>query len=143
MTSTLKTMVSRGELDITDEAQTTETLESLAEDDGVTLVRRLGGVNFNIALNTKLAPTDDIHFRKAMAYALDYDAVCDSIYVGSVKATGPIMSGMTNAALSEDENPYSYNLDKAMEELKQSPYYEELTSGAMKVSLSYLSLIHI
>lgn len=139
VTSTLKTMVSRGELDITDEAQTPETLNSLAEDDGVTLVRRLGGVNFNIALNTKLAPTDDIHFRKAMAYALDYDAACNDIYTGSVKATGPIVAGMAAAALTEDENPYAYNLEKAKKELEQSPYYKDLTSGKMKVSLSYCS----
>ncbi len=40
------------------------------------------------------------------------------------------------SALSEDENPYKYDIDKAMEELKQSPYYDQLTSGEMKVNLS-------
>lgn len=136
VTSTMKTMVSRGELDVTDTAQTPDTLDAMVEKGGASLVRVLSGGNFNISLNTKLAPTDDVHFRKAMAYALDYDAVCNDIYVGSVKPSGPIISGMASA-LSQDENPYNYNLDKAKEELKQSPYYDQLISGEMKVTLSY------
>ena len=75
VTSTMKTMVSRGELDVTDTAQTPETLDSMVEKGGASLVRVLNGGNFNISLNTQLAPTDDVHFRRAMAYALDYDAV--------------------------------------------------------------------
>lgn len=136
VTSTMKTMVSRGELDVTDTAQTPETLDSMVEKGGASLVRVLNGGNFNISLNTQLAPTDDVHFRRAMAYALDYDTVNNDIYVGSIKPTGPIISGMASA-LSEDENPYKYDIDKAMEELKQSPYYDQLTSGEMKVNLSY------
>ena len=90
VTSTMKTMVSRGELDVTDTAQTPETLDSMVEKGGASLVRVLNGGNFNISLNTQLAPTDDVHFRRAMAYALDYDAVNNDIYVGSIKPTGPI-----------------------------------------------------
>ena len=102
VTSTMKTMVSRGELDVTDTAQTPETLDSMVEKGGASLVRVLNGGNFNISLNTQLAPTDDVHFRRAMAYALDYDTVNNDIYVGSIKPTGPIISGMASA-LSEDE----------------------------------------
>ena len=138
VTSTMKTMVSRGELDVTDGAQTPETYESMASEDGVTLVRTLSGGNFNISLNTQLAPTDDIHFRKAMAYALDYDSVINDIYVGSVKATGPIISGIAGA-MAEEDFPYVYDLDKAKEELEQSPYYDQLMSGEMTVTLSYCS----
>ena len=138
VTSTMKTMVSRGELDITDGAQTPETYESMASEDGVTMVRTLSTRNFNISLNTQLAPTDDIHFRKAMAYALDYDSVINDIYVGSVKSTGPIITGIAGA-LPESEFPYTYDLDKAKEELEQSPYYDQLISGEMVVTLSYCS----
>ena len=83
--TTVRTMITRNELDLTDDTQTNESLEAMTKADGVELVRTQTGNNFNIALNTKSAPTDDIHVRKAMAYALDYDQVCESIYQGSTK----------------------------------------------------------
>lgn len=133
--TTVKTMVSRNELDITSNTLTKETLDSVAVVNGMTLVRAKSGLSMNIALNTKMAPTDDIHFRKAMAYALDYDTVSASIYPDSTQPTGPIVSGAA-CALERGDNPYTFDLDKAVEELKQSPYYQELASGSMVVSLS-------
>ena len=121
--TTVKTMVSRNELDITSNTLTKETLDSVAVVNGMTLVRAKSGLSMNIALNTKMAPTDDIHFRKAMAYALDYDTVSASIYPDSTQPTGPIVSGAA-CALERGDNPYTFDLDKAVEELKQSPYYQ-------------------
>ena len=71
-----------------------------------------------------------------MAYALDYDQVCESIYQGSTKATGPILAGIAG---SLDSNPYAYDLDKAKAELKQSKYYDDLISGKKKITLTYCS----
>lgn len=136
--TTVKTMVSRNELDITSNTLTKETLDSVAAVSGMALVRAKSGLSMNIALNTKVAPTDDIHFRKAMAYALDYNTVSTSIYPDSTQPTGPIVSGAA-CALKQEDNPYTFDLDKAVAELKQSPYYQELTSGSMVVSLTYCS----
>lgn len=137
--STVKTMISRGELDITDDTQTPESLEALDAMDGITVIRTLSGVNFNVCLNTKAAPTDDIHVRKAMAFAVDYATACKSIYVGSSVPTGPIVKALTASSLDETEFPYTYDLEKAKAELEQSEYYDDLTSGKMKISLSYCS----
>ncbi len=134
--TTVRTMITRDELDLTDDTQTNESLKAMTKADGVELVRTQTGNNFNIALNTKSAPTDDIHVRKAMAYALDYDQVCESIYPGSTKATGPILAGIAG---SLDTNPYAYDLDKAKAELKQSKYYDDLISGKKKITLTYCS----
>lgn len=134
--TTVRTMITRNELDLTDDTQTNESLEAMAKTEGVKLVRTQTGNNFNIALNTKSKPTDDIHVRKAMAYALDYDQVCESIYPGSTKSTGPILAGLGGALKS---NPYAYDLDKAKKELKQSKYYDQLISGELKISLDYCS----
>jgi len=136
--TTVKTMVSRDELDITSNTLTKEILNSVVTVEGMSLVRAKSGLSMNIALNTKIAPTDDIHFRKAMAYALDYNTVSTSIYPESSQPTGPIVAGAA-CALAPEDNPYTFDLDKAAEELKQSPYYGDLTSGKMVVSLSYCS----
>lgn len=137
--STVKTMISRGELDITDDTQTPEALEVLNSMDGVTVIRALSGVNFNVCLNTKSAPTDDIHVRRAMAYAVDYDTVCNNIYVGSSVPTGPIVRALTASALDESEFPFTYDLEKAKKEIEESKYYNDLISGKRKITLSYCS----
>ena len=133
----MRTMFSRGEVDITNETQTEETYQELAAMEGATLTRAAQGVNFNICLNTKMAPTDDVHVRRAMAYAFDYDAMHQNIYVGSTKPTGPIDKGLAASALSESEMPYNYNLELAKAELEQSPYYAQLMDGSMTIALTW------
>lgn len=134
----MRTMMSRGELHISDDAQTPETYKALTDIEGVNLQRSMLGVNLNITLNTKLAPTDDIHVRKAMAYAFDYQSAADNIYIGSVKASGPIPVGMAGG-LTSDESPYYYSLEKAREEIEKSPYYQDLVDGKMAISFTYCS----
>ena len=135
----LRTMFSRGEIDFTNETQTEETYQELAAMEGATLIRAAMGFNFNICLNTKVAPTDDVHVRRAMAYAFDYEAMYSNIYVGSTKPTGPITKGLTASALSDAEMPYNYNLELAKAELEQSPYYAQLMDGSMTISLTWCS----
>ncbi|MDR2089954.1 MAG: ABC transporter substrate-binding protein [Clostridiales Family XIII bacterium] len=132
----LRTMMSRGEVDISYDAETQETYDALDELDGMTVVRLAMGTNLNLMLNTKLAPTDDIHLRRAMAYAMDYETLGTNIYPKSRTATGPIPSGF-KAALDASEFPYSRNLEKAKAELEQSPYREELLSGELPIALTW------
>lgn len=134
--TTVRTLVARNELDITDGTLAKETLDSIATVPGMEIVNGKSSLNFNITLNTKTAPTDDVHVRRAMAYAFDYDTACNQIYTGSTKPTGPIIAGMA-CALDESENPYTFDLEKAEEELKQSAYYDDLKSGAMQIELVY------
>lgn len=135
----VRTMISRGELHITNDAQTPEAYNAMDAMNGVDVVRPLSGVNVNLMLNTKGAPTDDIHVRRAMAYATDYETVINNIYIGSKKSTGPVVAGMTAAALTENDMPYRYDLKKAKEELKKSRYYSQLTSGQMSISFTWCS----
>lgn len=133
----VRTMISRGELDITGDSETHEAYEAMDAMDGVDVASYLSGVNFNLMLNTKAAPTDDVHVRRAMAYATDYDSIINNIFMGSEKSTGPVVLGMEAAALTESDMPYKYDLKKAEEELKQSEYYEQLTSGEMPISFTW------
>ena len=120
---TVRTLLSRGELEITDAIQTSENYAIIDQIPNVDLSYHFEGTNLNIVLNTKKPPTDDIHFRKALAYCLDYQQVIDKILLDS-RRTGPV------APSTPGYNPnlklYTLNLAKAEEELKQSPYYGKL-----------------
>jgi len=75
-------------------------------------------------MHTRKAPTDDIHFRKAIAYAFDYETVVTDIFPYTT-----MVKGVVNEILpgyNPSLEPYRRNLDKAMEELQQSAYYDQL-----------------
>ncbi|MFC2078112.1 ABC transporter substrate-binding protein [Candidatus Bipolaricaulota bacterium] len=72
-------------------------------------------------MNTKLAPTDDIHIRRMLAYAFDYDTFCEVVSGGCVRAYGYVPPSLLGY------NPrlyaYEFDLEKAQEELEKSKYY--------------------
>lgn len=103
--ATARTMVLRGELDIANQWLPPEVKKSLAARDGVHLVKEGGVGGFYIKLNTQKAPLDDVHCRRALAAAFDYEAGMSQVAItdkisGGVPARGPLPGGMlgyTNA----------------------------------------------
>ena len=120
---TVRTLMSRGELEITDHWQAHDNLVAIDQIPNTEVSSLFEGVVLKIMLNTKIPPTDDIHFRKALAYLFDYDTCIDMIFPGC-RRSGPI------APSTPGYNPnleiYTMDLAKAEEELKQSPYYDKL-----------------
>lgn len=116
----VRTAMANKELEITDEIQPLENYNTMDAFPGVDLVAYESGTNMNLCLNTKKAPTDDIHFRKAMAYAFDYNTVLEQIYPGAKRSLGTIPGVLPGA--NRDIKPYEYNLDKAKAELALSKY---------------------
>lgn len=116
----LKTLMSRRELEMTNRWCSGETLDSLAKIEGVEIASWPGGTVEFIAMNTKKAPLDDVHVRKALAWAFDYDAVVE-LSSGSVQARGPLASALPG----NDPDCFQYyrDLEKAKAELKKSKYY--------------------
>ena len=86
---------------------------------------------FYLKLNHKIAPTDDIHVRKAIAYAVDYKTVREVLYPG-VELRGPLPPALGDAYASDLPAP-EFNLEKAKAELKLSKY---AASGA-KITLTH------
>ena len=121
---TVRTLLSKRELEIGDQNQSLENLAALKKIEGVEIARYPFMSQWDITINTKKPPTDDIHFRKAMAWATDYDTVVNKILVGFVQAKGPVPQVLS----SHDPTLFQYhrNLDKAIEELKLSKYYGQL-----------------
>ncbi len=121
---TVRTMMARGELEVSDQWQGLESLNSLDALEGVDIATIYQGTVFYYMLHTKKPPTDDIHFRKAMAWAMDYKNLIEGIFPGSRPAIGPIAPGFPGH--NPDLVQYRRDLDKAMAELKQSKYYGKL-----------------
>jgi len=118
--STLRTMMTRRELDITDQWQTEESLKGLEQINGVGIATFSSGAMYDIMLNTKKPPTDDVHFRKALCYAFDYKTVLEKLFPAQTPAIGPVDSAVPG------HNPnlyqYTFNIEKAKEELAKSKY---------------------
>jgi len=122
--ATIKTMLSNGQLDITDQWQSKEAIDALAKLNGVTIASIPSTGEFYLMMNTKKPPTDDLHFRAAVTYAFDYPTVVDSIFIGSTQAAGPVPSSLPGH--DPDAVRYQRDTAKALEHLKMSKYYAEL-----------------
>lgn len=129
----VRTAMANKELEITDEIQPIENYNTMNDFDGVDVVAYESGTNMNLCLNTKKAPTDDIHFRKAIAYAFDYDVVLNDIYPGSKKCYGPVPGIIPGA--NPDIVPYTYDMEKAKEELSKSKYANN--PDQLKIDMSW------
>ncbi|NLS44296.1 MAG: ABC transporter substrate-binding protein [Firmicutes bacterium] len=131
---TVRTMLARRELEITDMWQPMENLLTAAKIEGVELAHLPCVQNLQIMLNTKRAPTDDIHFRKALAHCMDYNTISERIYIGSPVSQGPVISIMPGH--NRNLKLYEFDLEKAQEELRKSKYYNERSKYPVAVSWS-------
>jgi peptide/nickel transport system substrate-binding protein len=129
--ATVRTMMSRGELQITDQWQTVEALGALEEIEGVEVAAFPVLTEFYYMIHTKKPPTDDVHFRRAMAYAFDYEAAVGLEWPGTQQSRGPV------PAITAGHNPdvfvFTRDLDKAREELAQSKYADQLEDYPVEV----------
>ena len=118
-------MMRRGELDIMSQWASPETKRMAARIDGVTIVGEPGISEFQIKLNTKRPPLDDVHCRRALAAALDYDALMGQANVtpevaGAEPSRGPLLPGMLGYDGSAP--PYKRDMTLAAAELAQCKY---------------------
>jgi peptide/nickel transport system substrate-binding protein len=129
--ATVRTLMSRHELEITDQWQTIEALEALDAMGGVDVSAFPVLTEFYYMIHTQNPPTDDVHFRRAMAYAFDYDAAVALEWPGTKQSRGPV------PAITAGHNPdvfvFERDLDKAREELALSAYADELDAYPVEV----------
>lgn len=121
---TVRTLMAKGEIQITDQWQSPEAIRALDGIEGIEIARlSLGGV-FHYMIHTRTPPTDCIHVRRALAWATDYDTIANKIFPGFTQAIGPV------SAVVPGHDPtvfqYYFDLDKALEELRKSKYYGQL-----------------
>ena len=122
--ATIRTMMTRQELEITDQWQTVEALEALDELEGVDIIAFPVLTEFYYMVHTQKPPTDDVHFRRAMAYAFDYTTAVSLEWAGTQQSQGPVPA--ICAGFNPDVFVFKRDLDKAREELALSAYADQL-----------------
>lgn len=132
--ATVQTLMSRGELDITDEWQSQDNLRALDAMEGIDVTKMYTGAVVCLEMNTAKAPTDDIHFRKALAYLFDYETAREQIYSGAKKACGPVSESYEGS--NSEMEVYTYNIEKAKEELAKSKYADSLKDYPIDIEWS-------
>lgn len=90
-----------------------------------------------IHLHNRKPPTSDLHFRKALNYAFDFDTYVNQIMRGySERSIGYIPPSMFGSLDPKKEFHYTYDLKKAREELAKCKVdykkYEPLVIGALQ-----------
>ncbi len=118
--ATVRTLMETGELEITDQWQPVEAANALDAIEGVGISAYNTMSSFYYMMNNRVAPLDDIHCRKAIAWAFDYEAAVALEWPGTQQMVGPVPSvlgGHDPAVFT-----YTRNLDNAREELGQCQY---------------------
>jgi peptide/nickel transport system substrate-binding protein len=87
--------------------------------------------SFYYMVNTKKPPTDDIHCRRAMAWAFDYDAAVALEWPGTKQMVGPVPA--TLGGHNPDVFTFHRDLDKAAEELAQCQYANDIANYPVEV----------
>ena len=129
---TVRTLMQNKELEISDQWQSFEAYQALEKMPGVKIAPLPSMSSFYYMVNTKKAPTDDVHCRKAMAYAFDYDAAVGLEWPGTKQMVGPVPA--TLAGHDPSVLVYKRDLDKAKEELAQCKYANELDKNPVIVN---------
>jgi peptide/nickel transport system substrate-binding protein len=93
--ATVRSLAASGELTMSSQYQSPDTYKALKDMGRFNIVSEDTTIGFYLKLNTKVPPTDDIHIRKALAYATDYDTVSNVIVPGG-PLNGPLPSGFAD-----------------------------------------------
>ena len=142
--ATMRTLMANGELDLSNQWHPYETYGGLSELENVALTTEKGVGYVVLPIHTQKPPTDDVHFRRAMVYALNYDAfanivkVTDELYAGI-----PARTAIPRAMFGYDTDApaFKQDLDRARAELAQSKYADSLDD--YEVELAWVAEVPI
>jgi peptide/nickel transport system substrate-binding protein len=117
--SSLRMELEAGTIDVA-EGVTFEDVDKMKENKDITVFETPGVHITYLYVNTQKAPFNDVRVRKAIAYAIDYDAIVKGPMKGYAKPfQGPIPEGMWGRP---DLPLYERDLDKAKSLLAEAGY---------------------
>lgn len=116
-------MLLSGQTEFGHHLETLENLDAQAQAQGVKIGMMPTLKSLYFAVHNRKPPTDDIHFRRAMAYAIDYDGLLALTWHGIKQMHGPVPA----ALFGHDPEVFTYRRDmqKAKESLAKSKYASE------------------
>lgn len=112
-------MLQKGEIDLSSHIPRDQ-ISVLDADPNLKAVEYNALSTFFLALNNQKPPLDDVHVRRALSYALDYEQALAFIENRGQQARGPLHSKIPG--WSNETYQYSYDMEKAQEELSQSEH---------------------
>ena len=120
----VRPMMINGHVEFGSHLDTIENLEAQSKAKGVQigLMPTLKALYYSV--NNRVAPTDDVHMRRAMAHAIDYQAILAQKWPGIRQSRGPVPAVL--AGHKADVFTYSRDMVKARAELAKSRYAMEL-----------------
>jgi peptide/nickel transport system substrate-binding protein len=118
--TTVKSMAASGELTMSSQFQSPETYDSLKAMPRFNVVSASTASAFYLKFNTKVAPTDDLHIRKAIACATDYETIQKQINPGG-PLNGPL-PGIFADYVATDLPAPKFDMDCAKAEIAKSKY---------------------
>jgi peptide/nickel transport system substrate-binding protein len=97
-----------------------EQLEKIKTSPKVKVLEQPSTRLFHAHLHCQKPPTSDVHFRRAICYAFDYESWIREMQHNMVERNiGPVPNPMWGSLDPKTEFGYEYNLEKAKEELKK------------------------
>ena len=127
-------MAASGELTMSSQFQSPETYDSLKTMPRFNVVNASTASAFYLKLNTKTAPTDDVHIRKAIACATDYETVQKQVNPGG-PLNGPLPAIFADAVATDLASP-KFDMDCAKAEIAKSKYAGQTP---IPITLQYVS----
>lgn len=124
-------MLVNGQTEFGHHLENREYLEAQSKTKGIQIGLMPTLKSLYFAVHNRLAPTDDIFLRKAMAYAIDYDALLALTWPGIKQAHGPVPSNL--AGHDPDVFTYRRDMTKAREALAKSKYAKDLDSHPIDI----------
>ena len=118
--ATVRALAASGELTMTSQYQSPETYAALVEMGRFRMVSEPTATAFYFKLNSRVAPTDDVHIRRAIAYATDYETIREVIFPGESMST-PLPEAFADFHNGDVEGP-AYDMARAAEEVAMSGY---------------------
>ena len=118
--ATVRALAASGELTMTSQFQSPETYDALVAMGRFRMESQATATGFYLKLNSQAAPTDDIHIRRAIALATDYDTIRDVIFPGEPMTT-PLPAAFADFWADDVPAPV-YDLTAAQAEIDQSAY---------------------
>ncbi len=131
--ATVRSMAASGELTMSSQFQAPDTYEALGKMDRMKVVNGDTPTAFYLKLNSQVAPTDDLHIRRALALATDYDTVRGTIVPGG-GLSGPLPK--TFAAFYLDVPQPKFDLEAARAEAAKSKYAGQ---GPIPITFTFVS----
>ena len=100
-------------------------ISQIESDPNVAVQVETGYRTIYLGMNTSRAPFDDVRVRQAVAYAIDKQAIIDHVLEGYAQYPSGIESTVIPYS-AQDLDPYTYNVEKSRELLKEAGYEDGL-----------------